>query len=100
MAYREIFYKRTWINKKKGKASIETGLDIHVNHNGKLDSLDPTLSISDCDKSIRLDLYINSTGDKRGKAEYDNVLYKLNTLINEITNLRDRIQSEVEREEE
>ena len=90
---KEVFYRRKFLNKRKGKALIETGLEVYGDPEDK--NFDAILSITDCNRSVSLELWSRF----KDKADVTNCLFKLDTLLDEIGNLRGRIQNELDKEE-
>ena len=70
-------YKRQWLNKKKGAASMITNVDIDRW------GVNAWLELSDCNRKVTIDL------DFYNAKSYDTKLDKLNLIVNQLLDMRD-----------
>lgn len=71
------YYRRTFLNKGKGVASLEIDFE----------DVYGSVKISDCNRAVSLSF------DFSNKKEKDNSLFKINTLVTELTVLKQKIES-------
>lgn len=95
-ADRRLFYRRAFLNEKSGAAIIEASVDDNsgTDRNGdRYFSVDSTIHITDCSRSISLDACIgNDIEDARDS------LRKLDRLVDTIQGVRDTLARAVRRE--
>lgn len=91
MADKTVFKKRKFLNKNGyySMAAICASIDISTWKNsegGVVTSIYPEISIADCSRKITLDFDINTKGSRK------NSFYKLNLLIDTLTEMRDKLE--------
>lgn len=72
------YYKRTFLNRGKGVASLEIDFEDTWG----------TVKISDCNRAVSLSF------DFSNKKEKDNSIFKINTLVSELTKLKQKIDTD------
>lgn len=84
----ERYYVRRFLNEKRGVATIE--IEGSTWTNGDTASLDADVDISDCTRHISLEFYtvVNPKDEYDRRHTVEERLYKIDTLIEELTAFR------------
>lgn len=80
---KEYFLSRRFLNKRGHHSVGAIHASVTGSKHGSWSSIDGEVTIADCRHTITIDMYAGS------EAEFKNSMYKLNIMIEVMTNLRD-----------
>jgi hypothetical protein len=79
--------------------NVDSHVEISTRHNGNVRlNIDGDLSISDCHRNVRLDFSVDVYGspDDEQNAQLENVLYKVDTMIEALHEFRAKMKESVD----